>query len=103
MSLGLQLRRRARFAIVPLLCAGVLTYFGYHAVQGERGLSAWLQLDQEIMRAEAQLMVNQAELSRLERRVALLRGDGLSRDMLEERARDVLGLVHQDEIVILGH
>jgi len=47
-------------------------------------------------------MVNQAELSRLERRVALLRGDGLSRDMLEERARDVLGLVHKDEVVILG-
>ena len=102
MSLSHELRRRTRFAVVPLLCTGVLAYFSYHAVQGDRGLSAWLRLGQDIDRTEARLIINKVELKRLEHRVALLWGKSLSRDLLDERARDVLGLAHQDDMVILG-
>lgn len=102
MSLAFEIRRRARYAVVPLLCTGVLAYFGYHAVQGDRGMNAWLGLSQQIERADAQLALNRIETQRLERRVALLRAGGLSRDMLDERARDVLSIAHADEIVILG-
>jgi cell division protein FtsB len=102
MSLAFEVRRRARFAIVPLLCTGVLAYFGYHAVQGDRGMNAWLSLSQQIDRTQNQLALNRAELDRLEKRVTLLRANGLSRDMLDERARDVLGIAHPDDVVILG-
>jgi cell division protein FtsB len=102
MSLAFEIRRRARYAIAPLLCAGALAYFGYHAVQGDRSVNVWLQLSQQIERADTQLTLNQAETKVLQRRVALLRANGLSRDMLDERARDVLGMAHADEIVILG-
>jgi len=102
MSLAYEIRRRARYAVVPLLCTGVLAYFGYHAVQGDRGFNAWLSLSQNIERAETRLELNRAESKLLERRVALLRSNGLSRDMLDERARDVLSIAHPDEIVILG-
>jgi len=102
MSLIHEVRRRARYAVVPLICTSVLGYFGYHAVQGDRGMSAWLGLGQQIKRVESQIAVNRSELKRMEHRVALLRSNGLSRDMLDERSREVLGLAHPDELIILG-
>jgi cell division protein FtsB len=102
MSLIHEVRRRARYAVVPLICTSVLGYFGYHAVQGDRGMSAWLGLGQQIKRVETQIAVNRSELNRMEHRVSLLRSNGLSRDMLDERSREVLGLAHPDELIILG-
>ena len=102
MSIVFEVRRRARYAVVPLLCTGVLAYFGYHAVQGDRGMNAWLSLGHKIESAQTKLDLNRAETKLLERRVGLLRADGLSRDMLDERARHVLSIAHPDEIVILG-
>ena len=40
------------------------------------------------------------EREKLEKRVDLLRPENLDLDMLEERARSVLGLAHPDELVI---
>ncbi len=102
MSLAFEMRRRARYAVVPLLCTAVLAYFGYHAVQGDRGFNAWVGLSHQIERAEQRLAQGRAESKQLELRVSLLRSGGLSRDMLDERARDVLSIAHPDEIVILG-
>ena len=102
MSLTHQIRRRARHAVVPLICTSVLGYFGYHAVQGDRGMSAWVNLGQKIKQVEAQIAVNNMDLTRMEHRVVLLRSSGLSRDMLDERSRQVLGLAHPDELIILG-
>ncbi|MBT3790284.1 MAG: septum formation initiator family protein [Alphaproteobacteria bacterium] len=97
-----EIRRRARHAVVPLICTSVLGYFGYHAVQGDRGMSAWVNLGQQIKGVEAQIAVNKTVLDRMEHRVSLLRSNGLSRDMLDERSRQVLGLAHPDELIILG-
>jgi cell division protein FtsB len=102
MSLMHEIRRRARHAVVPLICTSVLGYFGYHAVQGDRGMSAWVNLGQQIKGVEAQIAVNKTVLDRMEHRVSLLRSNGLSRDMLDERSRQVLGLAHPDELIILG-
>ena len=97
-----EIRRRARHAVVPLICTSVLGYFGYHAVQGDSGMSAWVNLGQQIKGVEAQIAVNKTVLDRMEHRVSLLRSNGLSRDMLDERSRQVLGLAHADELIILG-
>jgi cell division protein FtsB len=102
MSLIHEVRRRVRYAVVPLICTSVLGYFGYHAVQGDRGMSAWVGLGQQIKGVEAQIAMNRSELDRLEHRVSLLRSSGLSRDMLDERSREVLGLAHADDLIILG-
>ena len=77
-------------------------YFGYHAVQGERGLVAWLRLSQEVERIEASLQIAVAERASLEHNVALLSPDGLDLDMLEERARVVLGLAHPQDFIVLS-
>lgn len=103
MSLVHELRRRARKAAVPVVCACAMAYFGFHLVEGQRGLHAYGRLNAEIARAQAALAETSAERRRLERRVALLRSDGLDIDMLDEQARLMLGLVRPDELVIFGN
>ncbi len=101
MGMTTVLRRGAKFAVLPVLAVTCIAYFGYHAVEGDRGLVAWLRLGQQVQKIEAQIEVNKTEIERLERRVALLKPKGLDRDMLDERARAVLGLAHPDEITII--
>src|SRR5438132_14214094 len=55
MSFARELRRRARHVIGPLLGIMVASYFGYHAVEGNRGLLAWHRMTAEIANAEARL------------------------------------------------
>ncbi len=101
MGLLYEIRRQSRYAVAPVLCAAALGYFGYHAVNGDRGLTAWLRHSQEIAGARSELAALQAERQGLERRVAALGSAGLDRDMLDERARYVLGLAHADEVVFV--
>ena len=101
MDFWYQVRRRLRHAAVPFLSACAAAYFGYHVIEGERGLIAWLQVSQEIERAEDEAAVRGIELARLENLVAALRPDALDTDMLDERSRIVLGLAHPDEIIVL--
>jgi cell division protein FtsB len=101
MGVLFEVRRRARAAITPVICAGVIGYFGYYAIEGERGVHAYSRLLAEISETRAVLAEVTAERQRLERRAQLLRADGLDLDMLAEQARAVLGLVRPDELVIL--
>ncbi len=102
MSLLYEVRRRARPAALPLLSVLALGYFGYHAVQGDRGVLTWLQLKQEIAATGAEHEAVRAARLGLEHRVGLLKPEGLDRDMLDERARAVLGLARSDEVVFLN-
>src|SRR5579862_4667486 len=101
MAIGHILRRRARHVIVPLLGALLVAYFGYHAVEGDRGLLAYLKLTQELKKAEISRDLIQADRQVIERRVALLRPTGVDPDMLDERARVMLNLGRRDELTIM--
>ena len=83
----------------PLAIACTVAYFGYHAIQGERGLVTWLQLSYQAEQTRVELALSRAEERRLAHRVALLRSDNLDPDMLDERARTVLNLASADEVV----
>ena len=96
-----ELRRRARYVVFPALGVSALAYFTYHAVQGERGLIAYLHLTGQIERAQTSLARVSAARRTLETDVALLQPGALDRDMLEERAHAVLGLARRDEVLIL--
>jgi len=84
----------------PLIALLVMIYFGYHIVQGERGLFSWMRLRQKVAESEHHLSVIQSEKETLERQVYLLRPDSLDQDMLEERARKVLNWGYPGEVVI---
>ncbi len=95
-----EVRKRARYIAGPVLGACVFGYIAYHAVQGERGIFAWLKLTQQVEESRATLDSASAEWEVLERRTSLLRPDNLDPDLLSERARAVLGLAHPNDVVI---
>ena len=100
MALSEELAQRARDIAAPLLATCVVVYIGFHAIQGERGLVTWLQLSQQIEQTRTALALSRGEERKLAHRVALMHGDSLDPDLLDERARDVLNLAHPDDLII---
>ena len=97
-----EIRMRARYIIGPVLGISAVTYFGFHAIQGDRGLMAWWKLSQHIEVASVNLKEVKKKRLVLERRVRLLHPESLDPDMLEERARIMLNYGHIDDIVVLN-
>ncbi len=92
--------RKARQFVEPLIGALIIAYMAYHAVQGDRGLMAWWSLRYEIEKTALEREQVSAEKRALEQRVSLLRPESLDRDMLEERARLMLGAIAPDELIV---
>lgn len=101
MALLREIRRRARQIVPQVLLTATLGYFGYHAIQGEHGVLAWLQLEKDLRIAEANAAVLAVERQELEHRVQLLRPNSLDPDLLEERARLVLNYGRAGEMLVL--
>ena len=93
-------RKRARHIIVPVFAAAIAGYFLYHTVQGERGAFAYAKLSEQVREAEIRLAGIKSRRETLETDVRLLRPDSLDLDLLEERARAVLNLIDDDDILI---
>ncbi len=97
---GQDISRKARQIVGPLMGAALMAYFAYHAVQGDRGLIAWWKLRYEIEKTNFELNEVTAEKQSLEHRVSLLRPASLDRDMLEERARLMLGAIGPGDVIV---
>jgi cell division protein FtsB len=78
----------------------LIAYFGVQALTGERGLLSGGERDAMLAQRQAQLADILEERQDLEVRVRYLRTDSLSRDLLEERARAVLGFADPRDYVI---
>ena len=78
----------------------LIAYLGVQALTGERGLLGGSEREAMLLRREAQLAQILEERRDLEVRVRYLRTDSLSRDLLEERARAVLGFADPRDYVI---
>lgn len=100
MTLWLEIKRRAWRVVGQGLAAATVAYFGFHMMSGDRGLHSYLRMTAELQEAKALAADLAAERQRLERRVSLLRAEGLDPDMLEERARALINLGREDEVVI---
>jgi cell division protein FtsB len=101
-------RKRARNILIPLALYSVfgllVGYFVHHAHSGARGLEAKRQLNIQTHRISEELEALREQRAEWERRIALLRSDQIDRDLLEERARTLLGRVHRNDLVIItGH
>lgn len=75
-------------------------YFTFASVQGNHGLFRRVQIDAEAAELRAELARLEAERARLERRTHRLSDNYLDLDLLDRQARDVLGLVRSDEVVL---
>lgn len=83
-----------------LLCFTLGSYFTFAAVQGDFGLFRRIQIDAEADRLRAERDQLAAELAVIENRTRRLSDAYLDLDLLDQQARDVLGLLRADEIVI---
>ena len=95
-----QLRQLGRLLALPLILAAICAYFGHHALYGERGLIMRDVRLQQIAAARSALAEVLAERDLMERKVAGLRGSGLDRDLLDERARALLNSVARNDLVM---
>jgi len=86
-----------RLSIALLL---LLAYLGVQALTGERGLLSGSSRNALLGEREHQLAHLTEQRRDLETRVRYLRNDSLSKDLLEERARAVLGFSDPRDYVI---
>jgi cell division protein FtsB len=91
---------RPRQILAPIVFATVFGYFGYHLVNGDRGLLALAHLQRETMIANQNLAEAEATRKIWERRVTELRNPSLDPDMLDERARALLNYARKDDIIV---
>ncbi len=91
---------RLSAALLALTALTAIGVFAWSGLRGERGLAAQAQaLDREQALA-GELALLQAERRAAENRVRRLTVGYLDLDLLDERARAVLGYVRPDEVVI---
>ncbi|MXQ10922.1 FtsB family cell division protein [Microvirga makkahensis] len=99
------IRRRLRRFLIPLalysVSAAVAAYFVHHAHSGARGIEAQQQYEAQMAELNRELDGLRDERTQWERRISLLRSDQIDRDLLEERARVMLGRVHKNDLVII--
>lgn len=100
MNLLVELKNRARHVVGPLLGVSAVIYFAYHAVNGDRGLVAWLELKDRVQAAEESAEAIARQRRMVENRVRLLHPGSLDPDMIEERARIMLNFAYANDVVI---
>ena len=72
-----------------------------NAYSGNHGLRAQQSLDLQYFTLQRELAAIKAERAVWERRVALLRSDKIDPDMLDERARALLGYADPRDLTLL--
>ena len=76
---------------------GLCFYFSYHLLQGERSYFRMLSLQQNMVDLKHKNETLKTDHQALETRVSMLRSGSIDKDLLEERARIVLGFRNQGE------
>ncbi|MTJ03583.1 FtsB family cell division protein [Sediminimonas qiaohouensis] len=95
-------RRNPAIGMLVFMALAVMvgSYFTFAAVRGDYGLfrRAEVQAHADTLRTELSRL--QAEVARMENLTRRLSDDYLDLDLLDEQARDVLGMIRADEIVV---
>lgn len=98
-------RTRLRAVLTALglysVAALIIGYFGINAYTGAHGLKAKQDLAQQQTDLTRELERLRGERKVWEQRVSLLRSDNLDPDLLDERARELLGYAHPHDIVLM--
>lgn len=97
-------RKRLRSILTALglyvTAALLIGYFGVNAYNGNRGLRAKQDIDQQIAALTAELNSLQIERDAWQRRIELLKAPAIDRDMLDQRVREELNYAAPDELIL---
>jgi cell division protein FtsB len=83
-----------------VMALAVGAHFAFAAVQGEYGVFRQIQIAADIRALEGERDRLRADLARMENLTTRLSDAYLDLDLLDERARDVLGYLRADEVVL---
>jgi cell division protein FtsB len=73
--------------VIPAISIAVAAYFGYYALNGPRGYTAFVRTDAELSADKTRLAALQGENARLKHRIDLLQPGHVDFDLVEELAR----------------
>lgn len=96
-------RRRSLVALLAFhtLAWGTSAYFIHSAQTGDRGLAAKREAKARTVEIQQQIAEQRAEKLAWDRRVSQLSSEKVDRDLLDERTRAMLHVVHRSDVVIL--
>ncbi len=98
-------RKRLRSIVNTLglyvMAALLIGYFGVNVYNGNHGLKAKQDIDQQITMLSAELSHLQFERAQWEQRIALLKSDDIDPDMLAEQARALLDYADPADLVLM--
>ena len=97
----LQHRYVIRQNLITVIGICLCVYFSYHTLQGNRSALRLMTLNNTIATMSLQNDNLEQDRIALEQKVAMMRPGTVSKDLLEERARVVLGYKYEDEIAIM--
>lgn len=100
-SLVSEIRDRISNGFGPFIGFIIALYFVVHFIQGDRGILSYLRLKTEVVKAETAYEDIHAKRLELDKKVSLLRPDRMDPDMADERAREMLGYIGEDEIILV--
>ncbi|MFN3279126.1 MAG: FtsB family cell division protein [Paracoccus hibiscisoli] len=75
-------------------------YFAYAAVQGPSGILRRIQIQAETAELQTARDTLRTDVARMQNLTRRLSDDYLDLDLLDERAREVLGLLRADEVLL---
>lgn len=82
------------------VCLALAFIFTFAAVQGNYGVFRRVQIEAERDQLTAERDLLLAEVARMENLTRRLSDQYLDLDLLDEQARDILGLARSDEIIV---
>jgi hypothetical protein len=102
MSLRRIFSRRVFYSLALVTIASMATSFFYwHAVHGQRGLKAGEEYEQKLTLLKFERDMLKLQRLQIEHRLALIKGEKVDADILEDEVRKTLGRVHKNEVVVL--
>jgi cell division protein FtsB len=75
-------------------------YFTFAAVQGDYGLFRRAEILSDAKKLEAELTVLEVEVNKMRNLTLRMSDEYLDLDLLDEQARDILGQIRSDEVII---
>ncbi len=97
-----QTKRPPTFGVIVFfsIVFALASYFTFASVQGDFGLFRRIQIEAEAKMLRAEVRQLTAEVAALKNKTRRLSDDYLDLDLLDQQARERLGLVRGDEVVI---
>jgi len=101
MSKLIDKRYLLRRNLVAVIGVCLSFYFCYHLVAGPRGYLKLMSVQAQLESLQIEYNTLKTKREALEKKVVMMRPGSIDRDLLEERARYVLGVRHADELILL--